>query len=463
MIKKACFSILTLFLFNTDAYAQNSTLTLDKVFKSVEEFYPSVIIAKKDRLIADHKLLSNQGSFDTSINAKGEARPLGYYQNGSYDIYLEQPTTIWGSNFFGGFKIGGGKYASYEGKNETNNLGEFRTGFEIPILKDGATDRRRTNIIQSEIKQYESDMKIFKKIIESKQVASQKYWKWVSTGKAYKIQKDFLNIAKNRDLSLQESSKLGQIANIESIENKRAIFQRESLLVSFERSFQLASMDLSIYLRNEKGDLLIPKLEEIPDKIDSLVYFDEINLDKDIEKAINNNPEIKIIQTMIKQAEAELKYLENQNLPEIDFSFALSQDFGSGSKNKEPLVLDTGLILKAPLQMRVAKGKFYEQETIIEQLKIQESFLKDQIKIEVKNAYYVLKTSFQQLDLAKKELKLAFDLEKAEKDKFELGDSNLLFINIREQSVADAKIRELNSLISFNSAIFDYKATLSDI
>ncbi|MFN4152222.1 MAG: TolC family protein, partial [Candidatus Sericytochromatia bacterium] len=126
-------------------------------------------------------------------------------------------------------------------------------------------------------------------------------------------------------------------------------------------------------------------------------------------------------------------------------------------------VLDTGIILKAPLQMRNAKGKFYEQETIIEQLKIQENFLKDQIKIEVKNAYYSLKASYQQFDLAKKELKLALELEKSEKDKFELGDSNILFINIREQATADARIREVTSKINYNTAIFDYKASLSEL
>lgn len=60
---------------------EKKTITLDDVFKSVENTYPSVIITKKDRLIADHKLLYTQGSFDTVFNAKGEARPLGYYQN----------------------------------------------------------------------------------------------------------------------------------------------------------------------------------------------------------------------------------------------------------------------------------------------------------------------------------------------------------------------------------------------
>ncbi|MFN4152419.1 MAG: TolC family protein, partial [Candidatus Sericytochromatia bacterium] len=320
---------------------EQKTITLDEVFKSVENTYPSVIISKKDRLIADHKLLASQGSFDTVFNAKGEARPLGYYQNGSYDVYVEQPTTLWGSNFFSGLKIGGGKYATYEGKNETNDLGEIRTGFEIPLLKDGITDRRRTNIVQAEIKQYESDMKIIKKLIESKQNASQKYWKWVSTGQIYKIQEDILYIAQNRDKSLLESSKLGQIANIESVENKRVIFQRQSSLVSAERSLQTAAMDLSIYLRNSSGETLVPELINLPTKIEEINILSQIDLKKDIDTAINNNPEIKIIQAMIKQAESELKYLENQNLPEIDFSLAISQDFGKGSKTRDQAVLDT--------------------------------------------------------------------------------------------------------------------------
>ncbi len=438
-------------------------LTLEKVFESVESAYPSVLLARKDTTIANNKLLSLQGSFDTMVNLKGEARPLGYYQNGAYDVFVEQPTTLWGSSFFGGFKIGGGKYASYEGKNETNELGEFRTGLEIPLLKDGLTDRRRTNIAQAEIKQYEAEMKVFKKLIESKQIASQKYWKWVSTGKVYKIQKDILTIALERDKSLLDSANLGQIPPIESTENKRVIFQREGSLLSAERSLQQASSELSIYYRNDKGLPFIPSLENMPDKLLDQDLVSTIKLEEDIKKAFQKHPELKIITLNLQQAELELKYLDNQNLPEIDFSLAISQDLGKGSKTRDPFVMDTGIILKAPLQMRNARGKYYEQETIIEQLKLQESFLKEQIRVEVMNDYYALKASYQQLLLARKELKLALQLEKAEKDKFKFGDSNLLFINLREQTTADTMIREINALVSYNIALNDYKAALSII
>ncbi|MBC7472908.1 MAG: TolC family protein [Candidatus Sericytochromatia bacterium] len=453
------FTVGYLFLSNPVLSIEENTLTIDDIYQSVDEKYPLINITRKERSIADSKLLSIQGAFDPSFNAKGEARPLGYYNNGWYDFYVEQPTTLWGMTFFSGWRLGLGKFASYEGKSETNSLGEYRTGFEIPLLKDGFTDRRRTNIAQAELKQSEADLKIIRKIIDSRQQAASKYWKWVSTAKNYIILKNILDMAIIRDKNLQDIAKLGNIAPVEVIENKRLVYQRQNLLISAERSLEQSANELSIYLRDKEGKRYTPKLSQVPNSINFSV---KNSFENNIQKAFNNNPDLKIINNNLESMNTELTYLYNQRLPDINIAMAISQDMGQGSKTREPFVFDAGFRIKAPLWMRSAEGKINEQKAIIEQTALQYNFIKDQIQVDVKNAQIALNPAYKQIELAKQELELSIKLEEAEKEKFKLGDSNILLINIREQTTADAKIREINTIINYNQALADYKAVLSE-
>lgn len=456
-------ALLILFSYNQNVLAleNDKTITIDEVYNSVDKFYPSINITREERKIADSKLLSSQGEFDTTLNSKGEFRPLGYYNGSFYDVYFEQPTTLWGTTFFSGWRIGLGNFADYEGKNITNSLGEYRTGFEIPLLKDGFTDRRRTNIAQAELKQTEADLKVLKKRIDSRQEAASKYWKWVGSVRNYYVVKEILDIALERDKGIEDTAKLGNIAPIESVENKRVILQRKASIISAQRSLEQSANDLSIYLRNNEGKPFIPKLSQAPIKIDFRPV--DIVLDTIYKKAFDNNPELKIINNNLESMNVELDFLNNQRLPEIDIVTAISQDIGEGDKSRKPFVFETGFKVKAPLWMRNADGKINERKTIIDQTLMQLDFTKEKIKIEVQNSYISLTTAYQQVELAKQELNLAIKLEQAEKEKFKLGDSNILFINIREQTTADAKIREINAIVNYNQALADFKASISEL
>jgi len=449
-----------LFFTNPVEAIEKNKLTIEDIYQLVDQQYPQINITKKERIIANSKLLASQGAFDTVFNAKSETRPIGYYNNGWLDFYIEQPTTLWGATFFSGWRLGLGKFASYEGKPETNSLGEFRTGFEIPLLKDGFTDRRRTNIVQGELKQIEADLKLIRKILDSRQEASSKYWKWVSSAKNYTVLKNILNIAIIRDKNLQDTAKLGNISPIEVIENKRLIYQRQASLIAAERNLEQSANELSIYLRDNQGNPYIPDLEQIPDKIDFSIKKD--NFETSLEKAFKNNPDLKIIENNLESMKTELDYLYNQRLPDINIAMAISQDLGQGSETRRPFVFDAGLRIKAPLWMRSAEGKINEQKAIIELNELQNNFIKDQIKIEVKNIHIGLNTSYRQIQLAKQELELSIKLEESEKEKFKLGDSNILFINIREQATADSKIREFNAIVNYNQFLADYKTILSE-
>jgi len=469
MINKTFVFFLLSFLYlNFSANAENvkkepQIITLQEVFNSVNKTFPLLEIAKQEKKISENILLSSQGAFDTSLNIRGIVEPLGYYNYSNLNVSIKQPTTFWGTNVFGGWRIGLGKYPIYEGKLETNSLGEFRAGLEIPLLKNGFTDRRRINIQKSEIENQIAELKIFTKIIESYQKSSDKYWKWISAGNRQIISEDLLKMALKRDKDISQSVKLGQSAPIESLENKRAIFQRKQQLINSERIFSQSSNELGIYLRDNNSKTFIPKIDNVQKTFKNIKSPENFKLEKDLEFALDNNPELKIINLKIQQNEYELELAKNQNLPSLDLQLAISQDIGTGSETRVPFEFDTAIVFDLPFQMRVSQAKISEIENKIIQLNTEADFLKDNIITEVKNNYLLLKATFESVELARAELVLAKDLEKAEYEKFKLGDSTILIVNLREQAISDAAIREISSITDYFKSIIDYKMSISDI
>jgi hypothetical protein len=118
-------------------------LTLDEVLDSVNRSYPLLTAAQKDVERAEADLLSNRGHFDPVLKANTQNSFLGYYRNSYFDLTLEQPTPVWGTKIYGGWRTGQGNFPLYEGKLATFTGGEIRGGIEVPLLRNGEIDERR--------------------------------------------------------------------------------------------------------------------------------------------------------------------------------------------------------------------------------------------------------------------------------------------------------------------------------
>ena len=67
---------------------------------------------------------------------------------------------------------------------------------------------------------------------------------------------------------------------------------------------------------------------------------------------------------------------------------------------------------------------------------------------------------FGLVELAQREYEMAKQVEEAERAKFELGDSTLLSVNLREQATFDAALRRIDSLVEYHRARVSYQAIL---
>jgi hypothetical protein len=69
--------------------------------------------------------------------------------------------------------------------------------------------------------------------------------------------------------------------------------------------------------------------------------------------------------------------------------------------------------------------------------------LENQIAVEVTDAHIAVEAAYQQALLASAQVGLTKELAQAELERFELGDGDLLLVNLRELAIADAASGEV--------------------
>jgi outer membrane protein TolC len=231
--------VLYVFLLAASLHAQ--AIHVDDVIDSVKKRYPALLVALADRDIADSDVLAAEGRFDMTLRTRIDTDSFGYYANRRIDSWIEQPLSWQGMSLYSGYRVGDGEFAPYDGKLATRSLGEVRSGFKLPLLRDREIDTRRGELAKARIGRKLADLSVDQQKLAVLQSAISRYWTWVALGRRLAVTRDVLEIAEARQKLLEEGVREGQIPRIEAIDNERAILQRRSSTVEAERAFQQSS------------------------------------------------------------------------------------------------------------------------------------------------------------------------------------------------------------------------------
>lgn len=451
-----------LLLFLLAATLQAEVLTLQDLLARVQRSYPPLLAALQDREAAEGDLLTAMGRFDTNFRVRFDADQFGFYDNERVDVGVEQATPYWGSSFFGGWRIGDGNFATYDGKLATRSLGEFRGGMRMPLLRDRAIDSRRSDVRKADLNRRVAALSIDQQKLVIAQTATRRYWDWLAAGQRYEVARQLLDLAMKRNDILIEGVKLGQLPAIEVAENERAILQRRSQIVEAERGLQQVSIDLSLFYRDNAGAPLMPQPSQLPIGFPQMVALTEDSLKQDIETALRRRPEIERLIVQRQQTQVDLQLAKNQLLPNLDVGLTFTQEAGVGSVKRGPSELRGSVQFDLPFQRRNAQGRLMTSEARVNQLNQREQFAREQVVAEVQDAISAVQTSYRRARLIAEEVKVARQLEDAERSRFDLGDGTLFLVNLREQSTFDAAVREVSAQADFFRATAVYELAIAE-
>ena len=451
---------------STPQQGDGAIVRIEDVLLSVEEHFPLIQAALEAVEQAEGKLLAAQGGFDLQIGSKADVEFEGFYTSERVDLSLEQPTALWGTSFFGGYRVGRGDFAVYDGKAKTLTGGEFRAGLSVPLLQGGRIDERRAAVWRARLERDQTLPEVLAKRLAATRKAARAYWKWVAAGQKLAVAQRLLTLAQSRERVISLAVEEGELGDIALVENRRLVVERQAIFVGAERELERTSIELSLYYRGATGVPVVPEVGALPREFPLPRDPREILRDEDIESALAQRPEVRALDLERAQRELDIELARNTLLPRLDLGVVASQDVGAevsdadGKGDKEPFEAATFLRFELPVQRRKAKGTLRANEAAVAKLDRDLQFLRERIVIEVQDAASALRQSYQRVEQVEENVRLAGILEEAERLLLREGESDLLRVNLREQQTAAAAGVMIDVLAEHFRALADYRAVL---
>lgn len=454
---------------NTDG-----SLALSQVLSSSDRAFPSVAAAITDVVAADAEALAAQGGFDPSLRGRAFLTPqgLGSYPQFRSDLTVDVPIPGTGVNAFAGYRFGAplgndkngnpNQIQSYYQERLTFLLGEVRAGVSVPVLRNLWIDRRRATIQRAELGQEAARQAEALQRIEIARLAAFRYWDWVAAGMRREVARDLLRIARDRDRQLATRVRTGDVPLFDQQDNLRAVAQRESLVVQAQRQVEQTRFELSLYWRNGDGQPQQPEDQLLPRGIpDPDPTFGDGAL---IDEALSRRPDVRRLAIQQQQQRVEVSLQKNQLFPAIDLGAIVTQDLGPAGTADPKLSnveVEFGAVIDVPILYRLPRGRIQVAEAQLARIEAQLQLLRDRVGVDVKDALSALAAARERVKFTRQEVDVATKLEAGERQKFELGDSNLLFVNIRETQTAEARLREIDALTDYHRAVASFRAAMA--
>lgn len=444
------------------------TLTLGDVLASVEASNPRIEAASQRIEAAKGARRAARGGFDPKLGVAARFAPVGYYRNAELDTYVEAPTPLWGIGFFGGYRIGRGRYPIYDGKRSTGSFGELRAGVNVPLWQDGPIDSRRAAIQKAELDLDAESLQREFVGIDVRRAASNAYWDWVAAGLRLDIENRLLDLAKQRDDALFAQAKAGLLPPIEAVDNERLVVDRQRRVVTAERDLERASLTLGLYVRDERGNPAPPTADQLPITISEATEPRSSSLPKDVETAIASRPDAAVLRIAARKLEVDQRLARNQRSAAIDLRGMVAKDFGAADPTLDdslvsgllPVEVQTGLSIEVPIPLRKARGDLERVRADKRRVDLDVRWLSDRIEMEVRSAHASLVAAYRNVSLARRAVAVSERLAEAERRRFVRGDSDLIRVNLREIAATDAATAEVDALAAYHRAVADYVAAV---
>lgn len=442
-------------------------LGLDEVFESVGRHYPLLRAIEEERAIAGGRLLSALGAFDTNLRASSGNIPLGTYENYRFSSGIEQPFTGSGITVFSQYRGGYGDFPIYYGERKTAQGGELRGGVSVPLLRDSEIDRRRASLQQAALNRDAAEPIINRQQIDIERAAARSYWNWVAAGERLRLAQQLAQLASERDRQLRELQQNKLLARIDRIDNQQNIAGRQTLLVEAQLRFQQAAIELSLFLRDDRGEPSIAGRERLP-AFPVLAPVSPGEFDRELEAAFEQRPELQRLRLQRQALEVDLRLAQNQLQPTLNAFVVGSQDMGLGTPSSGPNRLDrssleAGFEFQLPFQRREAFGRVETARAQLRQLAAQEQFQRDAIRSEVQAAFASVERSYELHQQAARRVDLARQVADAERQRLKDGDSDVLRVTLREQAAFEAELIEVAAKLDYFRSVAEFKAAVGRI
>lgn len=427
---------------------RRSPLTLEHVLRSTVTHHPSVQAALAREDVAEAELMRARGAFDPALNVRGALRHGGYYELRRVDAELRAPTPWLGAEVWAGYRYGRGvdgdeRYPSYY-SDQTLDGGELRAGVRVPLLRDRALDDRRAARARAELAVDGAQQVRALALIELERRAAAAYWSWVAAGRGQHVCEELLVLAETRLDAVRERAAAGIIPEVDTLEAERAWLSRQDCVIQARRNVEAAAIVLGLFLRSDTGAPAPPDPARLPG--DLPLPSAPVMTQPDFERVLACHPRIAAQRAVVESQRVARDLARQRRQPRLDALAEVSRDLGQGDASLPGTVLEVGVQLSMPLALRDARGQHAASEALLAAELEQLRLVEDEVRAELGDIESAYRAALERHELLSRLEENAEQLAAAERRQLDLGATSLLFVNIREQGVAEASLARVQAV-----------------
>lgn len=466
------FLILSIIFLSSNGFAQGpsskSTMKLEDFISLVINHHPVVKQAGLLNESADAGLLQARGGFDPKISSSLDLK--NFKDKEYYDLF--NATLKFPSQFPIEPKISfdrnQGVFLNPENTiPDSNNNRQISAGISLPIGKGLFIDERRLAVQQAKIYQdiaLAEQTKMVNKILLT---ALKDYWAWYTAYRKILLLEQSLNIASELFDRVMLDYRFGELAVVDTIQAKITYQSRQADYAKVKFELQNARLVLETHLWSPEQAPVALQGSAIPDIDASFGALpSEAGLNEMIEWASENHPEIRKLDSKIKNLEVENKWNRESLKPQIDLSYTfIDAPISPLGDTQAPSFSDNykiGVDFSFPIFLRKERSKIQKTKIKLRS----SSYEMSQTKLSVKNnilSKYAETQMSGVLSRQYEEMSINYNrLLEAELLNLETGESDLFKLNVQQDKLIAAQLKYLDNLQKFqkNKAEILYAAGL---
>jgi len=305
------------------------------------------------------------------------------------------------------------------------------------------------------------------------------YWNLVYSIENLDVRRQSLQLAKDLLDKNQRSVEVGTLAPMEVLSARAEVATREADLIQAETQIRSNEDQLRLLL-NIGGDedktitAVVPK--------DKPTYVQKtVDLEEALATAIQNRNDLEISRNGLETEKLNLSYAKNQNLPDLNLTASVYApgidgtrifyigspldgivDYtvpgGMGGALKQTTGFkypnwNVGLTFSLPLANLISKANLAQARLNMRQAMLELENQKAQIFLEIKNAVRSVEANYKRILAYTTARELAEQKLAAEEEKRRVGLSTNYMVLQFQRDLANARISELNAIISYNVSL----------
>ena len=307
------------------------------------------------------------------------------------------------------------------------------------------------------------------------------YWNLVYSIENLDVRRQSLQLAKDLLEKNQRSVEVGTLAPMEVLSARAEVATREADLIQAETQIQSSEDQLKLLLNITEAEdqayaALVPK--DKPTYVAKAVALEEA-----LAAAIANRPDLEISRIGLESDKINLSYAKNQVLPEVNLSTSYSAPGIDGTRliydlspiDPDAQVIDRipggfsgaikqsfkftypnwnlGLTMSLPLSNIFSRAGLAQSRLDLRQAMLELESQKADVYLEVKNAVRSVEANYKRILAYTTARELAEQKLAAEEEKRRVGMSTNYMVLSYQRDLADARISELNAIISYNVSL----------